>query len=177
ELGFFVPAGTGYSLRPMDDTPLLWRDESEDVDFDYPFALGELGEITGTNINSNNWNNYYYYFYDWKVQTPETLCISDRIEVLATVVGIEEIEALASLEVYPNPTNEVLNVTFELNTHAEIVVSLVDQLGQIVLAEEVNSAVGASNRLELNVASLSSGLYFVQFQVDGQQLSKKVIVE
>jgi hypothetical protein len=87
ELNFSVPAGQGYGLRSMDNDPLLWRDSQPDTDIDFPFAIGDLASITGTNVTGNNWNNYYYFFYDWTVSTPVSECESDRIEVMAIVIS------------------------------------------------------------------------------------------
>ncbi len=87
ELNFSVPAGVGYGLRTLDTDPQLWRDSQPDTDMDYPFAIGTLASITGTNVSGNNWNNYYYFFYDWIVSTPVTECVSERVEVMAVVVS------------------------------------------------------------------------------------------
>lgn len=81
ELNFFVPAGSGYGLRTVGNNPQLWRDGLP-AEFNYPYAIGELGAITGTSITGLNEFNFYYFFYDWKVRTPTTECVSMRIELL-----------------------------------------------------------------------------------------------
>ena len=176
ELDFFVPAGIGYSLRPMDDTPMLWRDESDD-NLDYPFALGTLGEVTGTNRNGNNWNNYYYYFYDWKVSTPSVKCVSDRVEVMITVVSVSEIEALSSLSIFPNPAVENVTINYELLSSGLVGIDIVDQLGKRVFSERVTGVAGAVNTTVVDISALSAGMYFVEFMMNGQQVTQKLIVE
>lgn len=176
ELGFFVPEGTDYSLRCMDDTPLLWRDANEDADLAYPFALGDIAAITTSSVGGGDWNNYYYFFYDWVVQTAATECPSERIEVLATVVGIDEISILSDLNVYPNPTSDILNVNFTLLQSSKIQLSIVNQLGQTIITQQVTGNT-AQNTVQLDLSNLATGLYQLEFVVDGKTAVQKLIVE
>ena len=86
ELGFFVPAGSGYGLRSTDDNPQLWRD-GIGSDPDYPYALGDFGAITGTSVNGANSQNYYYFFYDWTVSVDAVGCASERVPLTVTVTN------------------------------------------------------------------------------------------
>lgn len=81
ELNFFVPQGTGYGLRSVGNNPQLWRD-GPPAELAYPYELGGLATITGTNITGANVQAFYYFFYNWQVRTPSTTCVSDRIPVL-----------------------------------------------------------------------------------------------
>jgi hypothetical protein len=176
ELNFFIPEGTDYSLECLTDEPYLWRDENEDADLAYPFDLGEIASITSSSVGGGNWNNYYYFFYDWLVQTASTECSSDRIEVIATVVSVEDIEVLNSLSVYPNPTSDILNVNFSLLQATLVQIDIVNQLGQRIISEQLvgNSA---QNAVEFDLSGLARGLYHIEFSVDGQMATQKIVVE
>lgn len=176
ELNFFVPEGMDYSLECLTDEPYLWRDESEDVDLDYPYDLGGIASITQSSVGGGNWNNYYYFFYDWVVQTAATECPGERIEVIAMIVGVEDIEILNSLNVYPNPTSDILNVNFSLIQAATVQLDIVNQVGQRVMSDQIigNSA---QNAVELDLSSLAPGLYHLEFMVDGKIATQKIIVE
>jgi hypothetical protein len=89
-LNFTVPEGTGYGLRLIGSTPLLWRDKDLTNSFPYPYVIGNLATITGTNVSGTTTYGYYYYFYDWVVRTPELLCSSNRVEVIASVNQLNE---------------------------------------------------------------------------------------
>jgi hypothetical protein len=176
EINLFVPAGTDYALRSMDDEPQMWRDASDD-DLGYPYDLDGLASITSSSVQGDNWNNYYYFFYDWTVKAIETECVSDRIEVMVDVVGLEEIDEISNLQIFPNPVSDQLTVSFEMIQAAEVSVNLLNQLGQTILSQQVQPVVGANNRIEWNVSNLAAGLYMVEFVVDGQAITQKVIVE
>ena len=176
ELNFFIPEGTDYSLECLTDEPYLWRDENEDEDLAYPFDLGGIASITSSSVGGGNWNNYYYFFYDWLVQTASTECSSDRIEVMATVVSIEDIEVLNSLSVYPNPTSDILNVNFSLIQATQVHIDIVNQIGQRIISEQFigNSA---QNVVEFDLSGLAKGLYHIEFSVDGKMATHKIVVE
>ncbi|MGK0278009.1 MAG: hypothetical protein ACI9RU_000770 [Litorivivens sp.] len=176
EINLSVPAGEGYGLRSMDDDPQLWRDANTDTDMDFPFAVGDLASITGTNVTGDNWNNYYYFFYDWTVSTPLTECVSERVEVIATIVGVEEIAELASLEMYPNPADDQLTLAFNLVQSATIQINMFDQVGKLVVSENLaQQGVGALNHI-INLENVEAGVYHMQFIVNGKSVSEKVIV-
>jgi len=176
ELNFFIPEGADYSLECLTDEPYLWRDENEEADLAYPFDLGGIASITSSSVGGGNWNNYYYFFYDWLVQTASTECSSDRIEVIATVVSVEDIEVLNSLSVYPNPTSDILNVNFSLLQATQVQIDIVNQLGQRIISEQIvgNSA---QNVVEFDLSGLAKGLYHIEFSVDGQMATQKIVVE
>ena len=80
ELDFEVPAGTGYGFRCFSDNPQLWRD-GVGTTMEYPYALGELGQITESTAGGSNALNYYYFFYNWHVESAGVACASERISV------------------------------------------------------------------------------------------------
>lgn len=79
-LNFFVPAGTGYGLRCLDDDPQLWRDDLN-ATLNYPYDIGGLATIVSSSIDGANALNYYYFFYDWHVSTESISCVGERVEV------------------------------------------------------------------------------------------------
>jgi choice-of-anchor B domain-containing protein len=93
-LGFEVPAGSGFGLNCINQDPQLWRD-APPSELNYPYPLGDLGSITGTNIAGANTYAYYYYFYEWHVSPNGAAAYSGgypcwNVELL----DVEPIEAL-----------------------------------------------------------------------------------
>lgn len=82
-LGFVIPSGNNYRLV-MESSPMLVRELSHQHT-GFPYELGDSGEITGGTINNGGTNSNYYFFYNWKFNTGDTECKSDRIEVAITV--------------------------------------------------------------------------------------------
>jgi hypothetical protein len=78
-------------------------------------------------------------------------------EVYATV----QCDLVNEITLYPNPANDKLNVTFtNSTTEQEVVISIVDMTGKVVLSKTVNPA--GQNNVVLNVQALSNGSYILQ---------------
>ena len=75
------------------------------------------------------------------------------LAVFTDVVGIED-NGVSEISIFPNPTNDILNITF-----SEIIfeIEIVNALGQVVKRVEVNSG-----NVVCNVENLSSGVYVVR---------------
>lgn len=174
ELNLEVPAGTGYGLRSGDSNPQLYRN-SNGSNLQYPYSLGELGAITGTNIEGSNEFNFYYFFYDWEVQRPISGCISDRTEAVAvidTATSLEENEA-AGFNVFPVPADDFLNVQFGFNGPYEL--TLFDLAGKVH-----HSAVNTATQGQVTTiatADLATGLYLLRVVSDGHAKTQKVVVK
>jgi len=83
-----------------------------------------------------------------------------------TVLGVEE-NSLEGFKYYPNPANEILNLSAK-NTIEQV--SIYSLLGQKVLESTPNQTDAA-----LNVAMLSPGVYILKLAVNGQSASYKFI--
>ncbi|MGB1075934.1 MAG: FG-GAP-like repeat-containing protein [Flavobacteriales bacterium] len=160
---FFVPEGVGYGLRCFTDDPQLWRD-GIGTDLSYPYDIGELATITSSTASGDNAFNYYYFFYDWNVQTPAISCASDRVEVLATVVGIPEISD-KKLRVYPNPTQDYLFVE-SLEDFTFVITDLTGKHVNVISTPMVNGVKMDIRDFAPGMYILSSGSMRAQFMVE-----------
>ena len=169
ELNFEVPEGTGLSLR-LTGSP-LFRNNSG---LQYPYPIGEnLGEVT----TSFYGDDYYYYFYNWKVETPQFTCTSDRVPASVTIVNIAEIPEVGSVNLFPNPAQTDLRVALNLVERADLQLNLINALGQVVYQQSLTDS-GIGERVEtIDVSQLPSGIYQLQVQVGDRAATYKVVVE
>jgi hypothetical protein len=80
---------------------------------------------------------------------------------------------IASFEIYPNPTsNNITNITFESNEKESINILIHDQLGK-VLKEQTVSMNKGTNKMEVSLQGLHSGLYFLSI---GNSMLKKLVI-
>jgi hypothetical protein len=175
-LNFEVPQGVGYGLRLTGQNPQLWRDKDSDTPFDYPYNVGDLVTITNTNVSGGSTYNYYYYFYDWNVQAPDFACTSERVEVQAIVIGVDEITSVTDMQLYPNPANDLVNITFGSLVSNVLQTRVIDQTGRVVSARQFACSTG-SNTHQLNVADLAAGVYQLQMTMGNQQATRMIVVE
>jgi hypothetical protein len=164
-----VAEGTGYGLRSFSDDPQLWRDGTG-TEMSYPYELGELGSITQSTAGGNNATNYYYFFYNWVVQTPSVGCASDRVPVTITVVGTTEL-AVSSLDVYPNPTNGLLQITAnQLEPGTQW--TLLNALGQTMDQGQLTSMLTT-----LDLSDMVKGQYLLQVQSKNASQAIQLVVQ
>jgi len=108
----------------------------------------------------------------------DNLYIDDINIVDASVTGIQNVENLVNLNLYPNPSTGVVNLAFNFTENHSVSVQVNDMLGRVIettdnklyQAGETTIILGAKNTYQ-------TGVYFVNITVDGQKISKKVIVE
>tara|TARA_B100000809_G_C15075374_1_gene507576 strand:+ start:90 stop:1481 length:1392 start_codon:yes stop_codon:yes gene_type:complete len=85
-------------------------------------------------------------------------------------VGFEEIN-LSNLSLYPNPTT--LKFTINLGEiKKDINATLKNSLGQIILTQQFES----TDNIDMKIDA-PTGIYFLQLEVDGEVISKKIIKE
>jgi hypothetical protein len=83
--------------------------------------------------------------------------------------GISSVQsALKGLKVYPNPAENTLSI--ELNNSNEKSIVISDISGRVVL-----SAKTTNDKINLNITSLSNGVYFVKVQSNNATEVIKVI--
>jgi len=84
-------------------------------------------------------------------------------------VSNEEVNANLSIEMYPNPSNQLINFS---NITEKSNISIVDVNGKLVLTSTINSS---SNTI--NIEALSNGIYFVRIANNNGISVKKLIKE
>jgi hypothetical protein len=86
-LGFNVPAGTGYRLLAVSG-PSMVRESGLGG---FPYAIGTAGSVTNGYISGTS--TAYYYFYNWSVVAS---CAAPRVPVTVNVTAAPAIEATVS---------------------------------------------------------------------------------
>jgi hypothetical protein len=84
-------------------------------------------------------------------------------------VGLENLSENTIL-VYPNPAKNLL--TIQLGTSLKGSLNFTDISGKLLFSKEITSA-----QIQFTVDQLSAGTYFIQFNLEGQVLVKKLIIE
>lgn len=88
---------------------------------------------------------------------------------LKTTTSNKDIQNTIAVNVFPNPTKDVLNI--ELGDAQNAQMTLVDINGKVLLIKNLTEK---SNKI--NIAHLSKGLYNVQIQAGNKMTAKKIVV-
>ena len=183
--GFQVPfyhALNGWSIAPVNDSTVLNADTLPRpwlTSYEGPYnSYYGLRKIVGTDC-------YYGWFYTYDGQTKNskgtrtaTLFIDRmayctipnyplRAGQTSLVTGIDEPEATAFATVHPNPTNGLFTVTGKALKAAEVL----NALGQ-----RVATATGKGETMQIDIANLPAGVYFVRVtDEEGKKCVRKVV--
>lgn len=91
-------------------------------------------------------------------------------------VGIDEIDGISELMVYPNPVVDELLIEFNLLEQQDIAVHIFNTTGQMVASKEFENRTPGYNQLVLtDLNHLAQGIYFVKINLGSQFVLKKII--
>ena len=102
----------------------------------------------------------------------------DDINLHDASVGINSVESQLGLAIYPNPSSGNVSIDFNLSEKHTIAVTVTDLLGRTI--ESVAAKQYSAGEIKLNIAEKTSyqqGVYLVNINVDGNIISKKIIIE
>lgn len=88
--------------------------------------------------------------------------------------GIDE-NGNTSVSLYPNPTNGYITIEFDGLT-GKVLLSIHSLHGQIVYSEEFENVTGLMQK-QLDLSTLSRGVYMIKIQNSGSHIIKKLIIE
>lgn len=94
-------------------------------------------------------------------------------------VGIEENSLAAATlgQNIPNPANDNTRINFNLTYNATVSFEVVDIAGKRVYARNMGTQSVGEHWIDFNVDALNSGVYFYSVIVDGEKITRKMIVE
>ncbi|MDB5282995.1 MAG: hypothetical protein JWO06_2070 [Bacteroidota bacterium] len=102
----------------------------------------------------------------------ETGCVVQKNVVLS---GLEEVAMDNSLLLYPNPANDVLNVSMDISKATETNFSVIDMLGQAVLTETKQIPAGI-HTATIDLAGFANGVYFLRLGDGHFSIIRKFVV-
>lgn len=80
-----------------------------------------------------------------------------------------------SYSVYPNPTNQYLNITLELEQKSQVEIQLVSLDGKVIQQIENTHLESGKLTKKVNLAQLASGVYFLEFKIDNANYTEKIV--
>jgi len=116
------------------------------------------------------WELPYYHCEANIILYTNDICFwSQEIPVTVDIIGsVDESGNQKNIEIFPNPTDDVLNISADFNM-GDII--LQNHFGQVVMEKEVSG-----KSIQLNTSKLSGGIYFVIIESDGRQSTRKVVI-
>lgn len=79
-----------------------------------------------------------------------------------TYIGVDELQMISELNLYPNPTNNEINLDFNLSENANIKFVITDVLGRELIMSTSKEFIHGKNKSTFSVSDLNAGLYFIK---------------
>ena len=118
----------------------------------------------------------FYFRSDATVGSSNNIYI-DEIN-LAGTVGLNELENMIGLTIYPNPTNASAVVNFITPGNETSKISVLDIVGRVIEESTTPTINGKNVSYTVNKnGALAKGIYIVNIDVNNQRISKKLIIE
>ncbi|HIE74195.1 MAG TPA: T9SS type A sorting domain-containing protein, partial [Flavobacteriales bacterium] len=88
----------------------------------------------------------------------------------------ENSTAITDLEVYPNPSRDIFNVTFVSDEVQNLSISITNVVGEAVYTADLDQFVGQFTK-EVSLATYPKGVYFLQITTDKGVVTKKLTLQ
>ncbi len=107
------------------------------------------------------------------ISTPDVAPFSDSVTVICyQPTGVQNVPPIYStIQIFPNPTNNLLNIQLNHSSSKKVTVSLYNLYGQILTTQKNIS----DREIQINLTDYPSGIYFVKVMIDGKEEIKKVV--
>lgn len=105
-------------------------------------------------------------------------CGDDTLSQTVIIQGLvsNSITNVNSIEIFPNPAYEVLNISFTSNQQQIIAIKIIDVIGKTLWSEELRNHKGLYKKtIDLN--NISSGIYIISISNENRVHRKKIIIE
>ncbi len=92
-------------------------------------------------------------------------------------IGFEEnkTESISNMKASPNPTQNQLNISFDLENDADVEIGMFDLTGRRVMAVATEKFKEGSHVLETSLESLDVGVYYLSLRTDVGIVTRKIV--
>lgn len=91
--------------------------------------------------------------------------------------SISEINGVSSNTAFPNPATDNLNIQFQLEDASNVVVEVIDILGNVVQSNNFGGLVAGTQNVTLSVDQLQTGIYSYVIKANGSNTSAMFVVK
>jgi len=140
---------------------------------DWLEETADFTEIGGCGVNNGNFSDNRFY----ERTNTEPVVLSYTFNTcLAATISVEENQMISSLNVYPVPATDMINVSFNSSVAQTINVRILNNLGQVVVNQPIGTVSG-TRLVTMDVAQLASGLYTLELVGNAGKTSKLVAIK
>ena len=92
-----------------------------------------------------------------------------------TSIRVDGGTAINDLDIYPNPSRDIFNVSFTSEDVQDLQVRVINVIGDVVYTEDLSQFVGEYTK-QVDLQSYTKGVYFLEITTDNGVVNKKLIL-
>ncbi|MBC7411872.1 MAG: T9SS type A sorting domain-containing protein [Bacteroidia bacterium] len=126
-----------------------------------------ITDLIGKHINQSAINGKYL----------DIPTMGDYLELLSLINGVDEIKFPIGLKVniFPNPTNDITNLTFNIQESENIILSLFNINGQLIKKIDQGQKMKGTYSYQIDFSVYPSGIYILTLQTNRRKYSQEII--
>jgi hypothetical protein len=170
---------------------------SDDCGNSWTTIYEKMGSALAT-APANSSGNFFPETNQWASDTVDMSAMDGESEVLLAISGVSdygnnlyvdnlvvyddnssaiaENENVKSLNVYPNPATDFVNVDVELAQLVDVEINVVNMMGQIVSTQNMGTMTSGSHNIKLNTNNLAEGLYTIQIITGNKASTERISI-
>jgi len=175
------PAGendicTNWSLPTQYTTTEATNAES----YVWEFLPAEAGTILSNGLTATvTWTLNWEGMATIKVKGYNEICgegeFSEELEITCSIcTGINEKADLKDIQIFPNPTNGMITISFD-NNFGMTEISVMNMLNKVVFSEKSETMTGKI--LDMDLSNLAKGVYIIKLKTDRHEETRKIVIQ
>ncbi len=97
--------------------------------------------------------------------------------LLSEVTSSEEINNNCEISISPNPASDVVTITLNIKDPANASIKLSNIFGISLWNNNKKRLIIGEQQIRINTSTFSSGIYFIIININGHQITKKIIIQ
>ena len=93
-----------------------------------------------------------------------------------TLGGARLPQVVSQLDVYPNPSRDIFNVTFTSEEAQTLSVKVVNMIGEEIYTEELTDFVGQYSKV-VDMNTQPKGVYFLEITTNNGAINQKIVLQ
>lgn len=162
------------------------------------FTYSAVGNSVSFTSNSSNGTSYSWNFGNGSTSTQQnpghtysspgvytvTLTVTNACgsntttqQITVGSTSVENYTEDISFGVFPNPAYDITHISCVLDAPHDVAVSIFDLSGKMISAWRSEQAMSGVVNIPLDISAYSSGVYFIQLQIDGANTMKRKLIK